>query len=862
MADDAVDADALGGMESFAGDSAMDSELEAALERMAAKHAHDFGAPQYENADATGAADTTHVPTTHAPTGVAAATYAAATDGDASTTDSDASTTAGDTSDAADDAAPTFDVNGFLTGLDAIFAAHDAAEKAGPYLEQAAVDAENAGDEAGLLTVLNETMGFYRSQGRHEENQWIVQRAIELALHMGLEGTEAWATTLINCATAMRAAKHYDQSEDLYRQALACAERNYEPTDRRLAALHNNLSMLYSETDRIDKAEAELREALRIIESSSVNPDADIDVASSHTNLALVLLQEGKLEGADWHAAKALEIYADGHLEHSAHYASALAGLAQVRYAEHRYADAVAYYRRALAVIEECYGTDTDYYRITEANLREAEAEVGAGDASLPPASGRWREAPEGGQQTGIRTADADHPQSAPRTAPASGSGNTTSSPLPPASGSRDAASSPLPPASGSGDVTDASLPPAGGRWREAPESGHAAPISGLKLAKAYWEEIGRPMVRAKYPEYADRIAAGLVGHGSECYGFDDAYSHDHDFGPRFCLWLTDDDYAAIGARLQADYDALPRDFRGYVCPSATADEPTDTASATTASTYIDTPTPSDTGATNTTNTSATPANPSNPTALSPLTPRAQGAFRRDGVFRIGDFFESITGYRKAPAADAPHEWLMLDEATLAAATNGQVFADPLGAFSETRQGFKDMPEDVRLALVSKRLGMIAQAGQYNLPRSLKRGDGAAAWLAIAEFVDAAASLVFLVNKPMVAGYLPYYKWRFAALRKLSGGMFARLGDVCGKLESVMRLASAACYGGAGFGEGGKGSAPAAETIERLVEEVAASIVKELKRDGFTRSDETFLEWQRPYVEEHIASDAACLHSL
>ena len=149
------------------------------------------------------------------------------------------------------------------------------------------VDAENAGDEAGLLTVLNETMGFYRSQGRHKENQWIVQRALELAARMGLTtGTsEAWATTLINCATSMRAAKQYDQAEDLYHQAQSVCRHSLAPTDRRLAALHNNLSMLYSETNRPDKAELELREALRIIEASSVNPDADIDVASSHTKV-------------------------------------------------------------------------------------------------------------------------------------------------------------------------------------------------------------------------------------------------------------------------------------------------------------------------------------------------------------------------------------------------------------------------------------------------------------------------------------------------------------------------------------------------------------------------------------------------
>lgn len=759
------------------------SNLEAALEGMMAKHAHDF-----ERVPGTGEA------------------------GASPHTDR-----------------PSFDVNQFLAGLDAIFDAHDAAEKAGPYLQQAAIDAENAGDEAGLLTVLNETMGFYRSQGLHKENQWIVQRAIELALRMGLEGSEAWATTLINCATAMRAAKHYDQSEDLYRQALACAERTFDPKDRRLAALHNNLSMLYSETNRTPKAEQELREALRIMESSSVNPDEDIDVASSHTNLALVLLEEGKLEGADWHAEKALEIYAAGHLEHSAHFASALAGLAQVRYAEHRYGDAAAHYRRALAVIEECYGRNTDYYRVTAANLAEAERKAGADTAT---ASG---------------------------TATTSGAATATAVPF----GTR----------SGHADAAVASAAP---RTRTHAATGDAAPartLSGLKLAKAYWEEVGRPMIEAKYPEYVGRIAVGLVGHGSECYGFDDDYSHDHDFGPRFCLWLTDEDHAAIGERLQADYDALPRDFRGFVRPSADADEPTTHVAANGASSVshdvshsgetVSRSVSHENGSANATNnTTAASGTATSITAASPLTPRAQGAFRRDGVFRIGDFFESLTGYRKAPAQDAPHEWMMLDESTLATATNGQVFADPLGAFSKTRQGFKDMPEDVRLALISKRLGMIAQAGQYNLPRSLKRGDAAAAWLSISEFSNAASSLVFLINKPMIAGYAPYYKWRFAALRKLSGGMFARLGDVCGELETVMRLASASCYGGAGFGEGGKGSAPAADAIERAVEHVAASVVKELAREGLTRSDETFLEWQRPYVEEHIVSAAPCLHSL
>lgn len=723
-----------------------------------------------------------------------------ADDTDAAAAAQGSDSTANQATDDADQSPATFDTQQFLNGLDAIFDRHTAATEAGPYLEQAMVDAENAGDEAGLLTVLNETMGFYRSQGRHKENQWIVQRALELAARMGLTtGTsEAWATTLINCATAMRAAQQYDQAEDLYHQAQSVCRHSLAPTDRRLAALHNNLSMLYSETNRPDKAELELREALRIIEASSVNPDADIDVASSHTNLALTLLPEHKLEGAHWHAAKALEIYRTGHLEHSAHYASALAGFAQVCFAERRYADAVTGYRHALAVIEECYGKDTDYWRITADNLRQAEeaaAQAGvtvdnagvAGDAGALPQSGSRLSNSPAQDKTGANAA------SSPSTVSVS-------------TGSAGAA-----------------------------EAVSACPVSGLKLARAFWTQMGKPMIAAKYPQYAGRIAAGLVGHGSECYGFDDAYSQDHDFGPRFCLWLTDEDYAAIGEQLEVDYEALPRKFsvdaQGRVTFEAHA------------------------------RSDASGAFPS-AGAGSPVTPRAQGANRRDGVFRIGDFFESITGYRTAPAQTAPHEWLMLQESTLAAATNGEVFADPTGLFSKTRQGFKNMPDDVRLALISKRLGMIAQAGQYNLPRSLKRGDGAAAWLSIHEFVQATASLVFLVNVPMVVGYMPYYKWQFAALRKLSGSMFALLPNVGEQLETVMRLSSAACYGGAGFGEGGKGAAPAIKKINDIVEQIAVDIVKELKREHLTTSGETFLEWQRPYVEDHIASDDPVLKSL
>ena len=46
------------------------------------------------------------------------------------------------------------------------------------------------------------------------------------------------------------------------------------------------------------------------------------------------------------------------------------------------------------------------------------------------------------------------------------------------------------------------------------------APTKGLDLAETYCRELGAAMISASFPWLVDRVAVGLVGPGSECYGF------------------------------------------------------------------------------------------------------------------------------------------------------------------------------------------------------------------------------------------------------------------------------------------------------------------------------------------------------
>lgn len=232
--------------------------------------------------------------------------------------------------------------------------------------------------------------------------------------------------------------------------------------------------------------------------------------------------------------------------------------------------------------------------------------------------------------------------------------------------------------------------------------------MKGLDLSEAYYRLAGREMIAAKFAMHRDRIAAGLVGLGSECFGFDDELSRDHDWGPGFCLWLEQNDFNAIGVTLQRAYDALPERFMGYRRMQ------------------------SDWG---------------------------QG---RVGVMCTGEFYASFIGSPHAP--ENIQKWLTIPEANLAACTNGRIFDDPLGDFTAVRRKIEAYyPEDVRLKKIAAKCMTAAQAGQYNYARSLRRKAYFPAQRALMAFCEDALSLVFLLHRR----YMPFYKWACKAAETL-----------------------------------------------------------------------------------------------
>lgn len=279
--------------------------------------------------------------------------------------------------------------------------------------------------------------------------------------------------------------------------------------------------------------------------------------------------------------------------------------------------------------------------------------------------------------------------------------------------------------------------------------------MKALEIGKRYFYEHCLPMIRQEFPFLEKRIAFGCAGEGSECFGFDDEISRDHDFDIPLCLWLTAEDYGRYGFALSRAYSKLPGTFMGLerqVCAPV-------------------------------------------------------GGARR-GVLETGAFYSKFLGATHAPCEW--RHWLSLPEHALACASNGEVFSDELGEFSTVREKLKrGYPRDVLLKKLASKLLLMAQSGLYNYPRCLRRGELEASRFALYNFTRSALSAVYLLNN----SYEPFYKWAFRGALSLEIGREAVnglsaliLGDLSGKDagEAIAFVCSEICRGAfnAGFSGG------------------------------------------------------------
>lgn len=242
--------------------------------------------------------------------------------------------------------------------------------------------------------------------------------------------------------------------------------------------------------------------------------------------------------------------------------------------------------------------------------------------------------------------------------------------------------------------------------------------MKGIEISKAYFEEYGRPMLEKDFSDILPYLCVGMVGGGSDCYGFDDEISRDHDFEPGFCIFIPNEEVVDRRKEflLERAYAKLPKEFMGL-----------------------------------------------KRSLVSPV------GGRRNGVIRTEEFYTNKIG--SADGKLSVLDWLTISESYLFEATNGEIFFDNYGEFSEIRNRIMNMPEDIRLKKLAGNMLLMAQSGQYNYGRCLSHGETGAAQLAVIEFVNAAMKTVFLLNKK----YMPYYKWSFRAMRDLK--LFSTFSD-------------------------------------------------------------------------------------
>ncbi len=656
------------------------------------------------------------------------------------------------------------DINQVTSELDELFA-QEKINEIPQFLESHIAQALEEGAQDIVLNLYNETIGFYRETGQYELSVENCQKALALMDEMGIQNSIPYATTLLNIANAYRAAGRLQDSLAFYNQVRPVYEALLNEDDMYFASFYNNLSLLYQEMGDFAAAKEQLVNALCIVNHKE---DKQFEVAVTQANLANTCIELEQDEEAKARAEEAIRIFEEIGVDDS-HYSAALSALGSLYYMDKDYENALGVMEKARDCVAKYLGSENIQYerlseniKIIKRKIREAadakeEAEALRNleyteDSFEDSAAGTGEETADGTSANDMPAAEAVEKAAYLEESVTADAAGEAAEELTPSENPeiREESAAEMPDSEesvpeireesavetphseepstkakeeGAADTTGIQ---AGTENKS--ETGEAAAvpestpeITGLELCRRYYEEYGKPMIAEKFQAYEHLIAVGLVGKGSDCFGFDDIQSRDHDFGPRFVMWVTKKVYGEIGEELQAAYERLPRSFMGVE--------------------------------------------------------RIETFHGRDrsGVMVIEDFYKSTLGYDLIGALmqgsgndtlgkeslATIKSWLAVHDYALAAAVNGAVFRDDEGIFTRYRDKLKAYyPKAVWYRKIAQTCALFSQSGQYNLPRMRGRGQLVAAELAKAECARQAMKLYYLLNKT----YAPHDKWLFKGM--------------------------------------------------------------------------------------------------
>lgn len=291
-----------------------------------------------------------------------------------------------------------------------------------------------------------------------------------------------------------------------------------------------------------------------------------------------------------------------------------------------------------------------------------------------------------------------------------------------------------------------------------------------IDKSKEFTNKLLLPKIKKDLPEVLDKINIALIGEGSEVLGYDDKYSQDHDYTFMPVIFLNEDDFEKYAIKLKNILHCLPSEFLGIK------------------HVYSDV------------------------------------VSERRGVQNLKEYMYKYLG--KDEYEFTIEDYKKIPEYVFKILTSGDIFYKGNDDLVNILEKIKYYPEIIRQNKIATVCTKIAQSGQYNYLRLMKRGDLIGANKAFSEFIENSIHLVYLLNKE----YMPFYKWYSKGLKELD-----ILGDLVYNRINELLLENYDMY-----------------KMSNKIEEICYFLVEELKKQKLSNIKGYFLVNHAIFIQSNI----------